>query len=92
MPGGNLRLDVRFNDQRPTTGCSIYLTYNGIINRSDEVAKRNTKGEVLTSADEYFLTSPIMETSSNDYLWLNRLQCIGKMVQVKKWQGRIRKV
>jgi hypothetical protein len=86
MPGGNLRQDVRLTI-KTDDGALIYLTYNGIISRSNEVARRNTKGEVLTSADEYFLTSPTMETSSNDYLWLNRVQCIGKMVQVKSGKG-----
>lgn len=82
MPGGNLRQDVRLTI-KTDDGALIYLTYNGIISRSKEVAKRVASGEQLTSADEYFLMVPTMETSSKAYLWLNHVQCVGKMVEVK---------
>jgi len=82
MPGGNLRQDVRLTI-RADDGALIYLTYNGIISRSEEIAKRDASGEMLTSADEYFLTAPTMETSAKAYLWLNHVQCVGKMVEVK---------
>lgn len=82
MPGGNLRQDVRLTI-KTDDGALIYVTYNGIINRSKEVAKRDASGEVLTSADEYFLMAPTMETSSKAYFWLNYVQCVGKMVEVK---------
>jgi hypothetical protein len=82
MPGGNLRQDVRLTI-KTDDGALIYLTYNGIISRSKEVAKRVAGGEKLTSADEYFLMVPAMETSSKAYLWLNHVQCVGKMVEVK---------
>jgi hypothetical protein len=82
MPGGNLRQDVRLTI-KTDDGALIYLTYNGIISRSEEVAKRVASGERLTSADEYFLMVPTMETSSSAYFWLNRVQCVGKMVEVK---------
>jgi hypothetical protein len=82
MPDGNLRQDVRLTI-KTDDGALIYLTYNGIISRSREVAKRVASGEVLTSADEYFLMVPTMETSSKAYLWLNHVQCVGKMVEVK---------
>jgi hypothetical protein len=45
--------------------------------------RRDASGDVLSSADEYFLMAPTMETSSKAYLWLNHAQCIGKMVEVK---------
>lgn len=82
MPGGNLRQDVRLTI-KTDDGALIYVTYNGIISRSGEADKRRASGEVLTSADEYFLMAPTMETSSNAYLWLNQVQCVGKMVEVK---------
>ena len=82
MPGGNLRQDVRLTI-KANDGALIYLTYNGIISRSEDVAKRDANGEMLTSADEYFLTAPTMETSSKGYLWLNHVQCVGKMIGVK---------
>ncbi len=82
MPDGNLRQDVRLTI-RTDDGALIYVTYNGIISRSTEVGKRLTGGEVLTSSDEYFLMAPTMETSAQAYAWLNGVQCIGKMVEVK---------
>lgn len=82
MPGGNLRQDVRLTI-KTDDGALIYVTYNGIISRTQEVAKRDAKGVMLTSADEYFLTAPSMETSSKAYSWLNQVQCAGKMVEVK---------
>ena len=82
MPGGNLRQDVRLTI-KTDDGALIYLTYNGIISRSKEVAKRAASGDLLTSADEYFLMAPTMETSSQAYVWLNHVQCVGKMIEVK---------
>jgi len=82
MPGGNLRQDVRLT-VKTDDGALIYVTYSGIINRSKDVAKRASSGEMLTPADEYFLMVPTMETSSEAYFWLNHVQCVGKMVEVK---------
>ena len=82
MPDGNLRQDVRLTI-KTDDGALIYVTYNGIISRSKEAGKRIASGDVLTSADEYFLTAPTMETSAKAYVWLNRVQCVGKMVEVK---------
>jgi hypothetical protein len=82
MPGGNLRLDVRATI-RTDDGALILLTYNGIISRSREVADRMAKGEIMTAADQYFITAPTMQTSSPRYSWLNHVQCVGKMVEVK---------
>jgi hypothetical protein len=41
------------------------------------------KGEIMTAADQYFITAPTMQTSSPRYSWLNHVQCVGKMVEVK---------
>jgi hypothetical protein len=41
------------------------------------------KGEVLTSKDHYFMTAPTMQTSAEQYAWLNHVQCVGKIVEVK---------
>ncbi len=82
MPGGALRLDVRATI-KTDDGALVYLTYNGIISRSRDIADRMAKGEVMTSADQYFITAPTMQTSSEKYSWLNHVQCVGKMVEVK---------
>ena len=82
MPGGNLRQDVRLTVETDD-GAQIYVAYTGIISRSAEVSQRAASGALLTPADEYFLMTPTMETSSPAYSWLNQVQCVGKMVEVK---------
>ena len=82
MPGGNLRLDVR-GTFKTDDGALVYITYNGVISHSKESSDRLTKGDVLTSKDFYFITAPTMQTSSEKYGWLNHVQCVGKVVEVK---------
>lgn len=82
MPGGSLRLDVR-GTFKTDDGALVYITYNGIISHSKESYDRLMKGEVLTSKDHYFIISPTMQTSSEKYAWLNQVQCVGKVVEVK---------
>jgi hypothetical protein len=82
MPSGSLRLDVR-GTIKTDDGALIYITYNGIISHSKESFDRLMKGEVLTSKDHYFITAPTMQTSSEKYAWLNHVQCVGKVVEVK---------
>ena len=86
MPNGNVRLDVR-GTIKTDDGALIYISYNGIVSMSPEVAKRRANGETLASTDQYFLTAPTMETSSKAYLWLNHLQCVGKIVESKAGDG-----
>jgi hypothetical protein len=86
MPGGSSRLDVRAT-LKTDDGALIYISYNGIISHSKESFDRLMKGEVLTSKDHYFVTAPTMETSAEKYAWLNRVQCIGKIVEVKVGEG-----
>jgi Protein of unknown function (DUF3237) len=44
---------------------------------------RIAKGEVLTSKDVYFMTTPKFSTSSKKYDWLNHIQAVGKMISVQ---------
>lgn len=87
MPSGVLRLDVRASI-RTDDGADIYVSYNGIIQHSKESAERLMKGEVLTDKDvPYFVTAPTFQTSSEKYAWLNGVQAVGKMVEVKVGAG-----
>ncbi len=87
MPSGVFRLDVRAT-VRTDDGADIYVSYNGIIQHSAESAARLMKGEVLTDKDiPYFVTAPTFQTSSENYAWLNGVQAIGKMVEVKAGDG-----
>jgi hypothetical protein len=87
MPSGVLRLDVRASI-RTDDGADIYVSYNGIIQHSKESAERLMKGEVLTDKDvPYFVTAPTFQTSSEKYAWLNGVQAVGKMVELKAGVG-----
>ena len=86
MPAGSLRLDVRATIQTDD-GALIYISYNGVISQSPETAARFAQGEVLTAQDMYFITAPTMQTSAEQYAWLNHVQCVGKVVEVKAGQG-----
>lgn len=85
LPGGSLRVDVR-GTLKTDDGALIYISYNGVINQSKEASDRLTKGDVLTSKDVYFITAPTMQTASEKYAWLNNVQCVGKLVEVKAGQ------
>ena len=87
MPSGVFRLDVRALI-RTDDGADIYVSYNGIIQHSKESAERLMKGEVLTDKDlPYFVTAPTFQTSSPKYAWLNGVQAVAKMVEVKAGDG-----
>ncbi len=87
MPSGALRLDVRAV-LNTDDGALIYVTYNGIIQHSPESAEKMSRGEVLTANDiPYFVTAPTFQTSSPTYAWLNSVQAVGKMVEIKLGDG-----
>ena len=66
----------------------IYLSYNGIIQHSAESAEKLNKGELLTTKDiPYFIAAPTFETSSPKYAWLNSVQAVNKMVELKIGEG-----
>lgn len=87
MPSGALRLDVRAT-LKTDDGALIYIAYNGIIQHSKESAEKFNAGEVLTTKDiPYFITAPTFETSSEKYAWLNSVQLVNKMVELKLGEG-----
>jgi len=87
MASGSMRLDVRATI-KTDDGALIYMSYNGIISHTPESAERMNKGELLTNKDiPYFVTAPTFQTSSPKYAWLNGVQAIGKLVEVKTGEG-----
>lgn len=82
MPAGNARIDVR-QTVKTDDGALIYISANGIVSYTKESWDRLMKGEVITSKDHYFILAPTMQTSAEKYAWLNHVQCIGKVVEVK---------
>ena len=87
MPGGSFRLDVR-GTIKTDDDALVYIAYNGVISMSKETFDRLMKGETLTSKDLYFITAPTMQTSSDKYAWLNHVQCVGKIIEVKLSENR----
>lgn len=87
MPSGVLRLDVRAV-LKTDDGALIYMTYNGIVQHSPESAEKMSRGEVLTAQDiPYFVTAPTFQTSAPTYAWLNSVQAVSKMVEIKLGDG-----
>lgn len=83
MPSGAMRLDVRAT-LKTDDGALIFISYNGVMQVTPEVMDRLMKGEVLRTEDiPYFITAPTFETSSPKYAWLNGVQAINKVVELK---------
>jgi hypothetical protein len=75
-PDGLEELDIRATIQTDD-GELIYIYYRGIIRASPEVNDKLDKGENVDPSEYYFRTTPIFETSSQKYGWLNNVICIG---------------
>ena len=82
MADGSFRLDVR-GTIKTDDGEFIFFEYSGVIVPTKEIMDRFSKGEVITSKEEYFITAPKFSTASKKYEWLNHIQAIGKMVTVQ---------
>jgi len=66
LPSGVFRLDVRGTIQTDD-GEIIFISYNGISQCAKENAERLSKGELIKSADCYFLAAPTFETKPEKY-------------------------
>src|SRR5580704_4880810 len=86
MGNGVFRLDVRLTIQTDDDQI-IYVTYNGISHCSKEARDRFLRGELLLTDDCYFITAPTFETKSERYGWLNGVQAVGKMLELKGGEG-----
>ena len=82
LPSGVTRIDVRAtmvtDDEQ-----LIFLSYNGVIAHSEKSAAKMASGGLVTHADDaYFMVAPTFRTNAEKYAWLNRMQAVGKMVQL----------
>jgi hypothetical protein len=82
MPAGELRLDVRATI-RTDDSQLIYMSYSGIVSCAKDTADRLLKGALIKAGECYFIITPVFETKSEKYAWLNQTQAIGKMVELK---------
>ena len=87
MPSGNFRLDVRVSILTDDNQY-IYVTYNGVIKTNEATDKKFDEGKEVIKADEhYFITAPTFHTSSPKYAWLNDVQAVGKLIELKGGAG-----
>jgi hypothetical protein len=82
LPSGVTRIDVRLamvtDDEQ-----KIFVSYNGVIAHSEQSAAKVANGTSLSHADAiYFVIAPTFRTGAEKYAWLNRVQAVGKMVQL----------
>lgn len=67
----NVRATIETND-----GALIYVTYRGVSDGGEDAYERFLKGEPAEGGAPIH-TAPVMTTSHPDYLWVNRIQCVG---------------
>jgi hypothetical protein len=73
---GSFQLDARLVLQTDD-GALILMTYRGLRCASPEVNARIARGEEVAPEDYYLRTTPVFETSSPKYAWLNRIVTVG---------------
>jgi Protein of unknown function (DUF3237) len=73
---GSTILDVRLN-LRTNDGNLICMTYKGLRLGPADVIARIEKGEVVDPASYYFRISPMFETASGKYAWINGVLAVG---------------
>ncbi len=75
-PDGTNVMDVRAV-ARTDDGQIIYTYYRGYLNIRPEVLQRIYKGEKVDPSEYYFRTTPVFETASDKYAWLNKVVMVG---------------
>jgi len=75
-PDGVTEMDVRIV-VRADDNQLIYCYYRGINDVSPEVAIKIITGEKIDPSQYYFRTTPVFETASVKYGWLNRIVTVG---------------
>jgi hypothetical protein len=64
----DVRVTLETDDQQ-----LIYMTYHGLRHGPADVMARLAKGEAVDPSTYYFRTTPVFETASPKYDWLNRV-------------------
>jgi len=64
----DVRVTLETDDQQ-----LIYMTYHGLRHGPADVMARLAKGEAVDPSTYYFRTTPVFETASPKYDWLNRI-------------------
>ena len=82
MPGGCFRIDARMLI-RTADQALIYVSYGGVVSISQENFARMSGGGVLTAEDMYFLITPTFQTAHPKYAWLNHVQAVGRVAELR---------
>ena len=73
---GAMVLDVR-RTLRTDDGHLIYASYRGLLVAAPAVRQKMERGEPVGASEMYFRTTPVFETGSAKYGWLNRVVAVG---------------
>jgi len=73
---GVAELDIQLT-LRTDDGALNYVACDGILDIAPGVRERIMKGEEIDPVEYYFRTTPVFETGSERYRWLNRLVAVG---------------
>jgi hypothetical protein len=73
---GILMLDVRLT-LKTDDGHLVYMSYRGMRHGPPWVMEQLNKGEKVDPSQYYFRITPVFETSSEKYRFLNRIICAG---------------
>jgi len=76
----DVRLALKTND-----GALIAMTYRGVRHGPADVLARVDRGEEVDAQSYYFRISPMFETGSDRYGWLNRV--IARWLPLSAWAG-----
>jgi hypothetical protein len=72
------RLDVR-SQIETDDGALLYLTYNGVLELTDDVmAATQRMAEETGFDDQYFRMTPRLETGDERYAWVNQTVFVGR--------------
>ena len=88
------RLDVR-GQLMTDDGAAIYVQYFGILEMNDAVMRNLADPSKATEyADQYFRTTPRLETGDSRYAWVNRTVFVaeGRMPSVRGVEYRVYRV
>jgi hypothetical protein len=74
-PDGITEVEARYTLQT-NDGALIYVVNRGLRHGPEDVIKRLAAGEQVDPSLYYFRTTPVFETGSPEYRWLNRVVAV----------------
>jgi Protein of unknown function (DUF3237) len=75
-PDGVAQIDVR-TTLETDDGDLIFMRYGGFRHGPKDVMDRLARGDAVEPTEYYFRITPLFETGSQKYMWLNRIITIG---------------